>query len=217
MYRYDQYDHQIVKERVAQYRDQVRRRLAGELTEDEFRPLRLQNGLYIQRHAHDAARRRALRPAVVAAGAHARAHRAQVRPRLRPLHHPPEHPVQLADAGRDARHPRRAGDGARCTRSRPAATASATSPPTTSPASPPTRSSTRGRMPRSCASGRPSTPSSPTCRASSRSRSTASIDDRAAIAVHDIGLHRACATTRARSASACSSAAAWAARRSSAA
>ncbi|HEX2604694.1 MAG TPA: nitrite/sulfite reductase [Oxalicibacterium sp.] len=52
MYRYDQYDHQIVKERVAQFRDQVRRRLSGELTEDEFRILRLQNGLYLQRHAY---------------------------------------------------------------------------------------------------------------------------------------------------------------------
>ncbi|MDO8305171.1 nitrite/sulfite reductase [Herminiimonas sp.] len=52
MYRYDQYDHQIVKERIAQYRDQVRRRLSGELTEDEFRILRLQNGLYMQRHAY---------------------------------------------------------------------------------------------------------------------------------------------------------------------
>ena len=52
MYRYDHYDHLIVKERVAQYADQVRRRLADELTEDEFRPLRLQNGLYMQRHAY---------------------------------------------------------------------------------------------------------------------------------------------------------------------
>jgi sulfite reductase (NADPH) hemoprotein beta-component len=52
MYRYDQYDHQIVKERVAQYADQVRRRLSNELSEDEFRPLRLQNGLYYQRHAY---------------------------------------------------------------------------------------------------------------------------------------------------------------------
>jgi sulfite reductase (NADPH) hemoprotein beta-component len=52
MYRYDKYDFQIVKERVAQYRDQVRRRLTDELTEDEFRPLRLQNGLYMQRHAY---------------------------------------------------------------------------------------------------------------------------------------------------------------------
>jgi sulfite reductase (NADPH) hemoprotein beta-component len=52
MYRYDQYDQQIVNERVAQYRDQVRRRLSKELTEEEFRPLRLQNGLYMQIHAY---------------------------------------------------------------------------------------------------------------------------------------------------------------------
>ena len=51
MYKYDEIDQQIVDERVAQYRDQVRRYLAKELAEDEFRPLRLQNGLYIQRHA----------------------------------------------------------------------------------------------------------------------------------------------------------------------
>jgi sulfite reductase (NADPH) hemoprotein beta-component len=51
MYKYDKIDQQIVNERVAQYRDQTRRYLAGELSEDEFRPLRLQNGLYIQRHA----------------------------------------------------------------------------------------------------------------------------------------------------------------------
>ena len=52
MYQYDQYDHLIVRERIAQYRDQVRRRLADELTEAEFLPLRLQNGLYYQRHAY---------------------------------------------------------------------------------------------------------------------------------------------------------------------
>jgi len=52
MYQYDQYDHLIVRERIAQYRDQVRRRLANELTEAEFLPLRLQNGLYMQRHAY---------------------------------------------------------------------------------------------------------------------------------------------------------------------
>jgi len=51
MYRYDSYDQRLVDERVAQFRDQTRRYLAGELSEDEFRPLRLQNGLYIQRHA----------------------------------------------------------------------------------------------------------------------------------------------------------------------
>jgi sulfite reductase (NADPH) hemoprotein beta-component len=51
MYKYDEIDQTLVDERVAQYRDQTRRYLAGELSEDEFRPLRLQNGLYIQRHA----------------------------------------------------------------------------------------------------------------------------------------------------------------------
>jgi sulfite reductase (NADPH) hemoprotein beta-component len=51
MYKYDPIDQQIVNERVAQYRDQTRRYLAGELTDEEYRPLRLQNGLYIQRHA----------------------------------------------------------------------------------------------------------------------------------------------------------------------
>ncbi len=51
MYKYDAIDRQLVNERVSQFRDQVRRWKAGELTDDEFRPLRLQNGLYIQRHA----------------------------------------------------------------------------------------------------------------------------------------------------------------------
>ncbi len=52
MYHYDDFDKTIVRERAAQFRDQVRRRVAGELTEDEFRPLRLQNGLYLQLHAY---------------------------------------------------------------------------------------------------------------------------------------------------------------------
>jgi sulfite reductase (NADPH) hemoprotein beta-component len=52
MYRYDQFDHKIVAQRIAQFRDQVDRRLSGELTEDEFRILRLQNGLYMQIHAY---------------------------------------------------------------------------------------------------------------------------------------------------------------------
>ncbi|WP_153130373.1 nitrite/sulfite reductase [Dechloromonas hortensis] len=51
MYKYDAIDRQLINERVAQFRDQVRRWKAGELADDEFRPLRLQNGLYIQRHA----------------------------------------------------------------------------------------------------------------------------------------------------------------------
>ena len=52
MYRYDEFDHRLVAERVEQFRDQVRRRLAGELTEDEFKPLRLMNGVYLQLHAY---------------------------------------------------------------------------------------------------------------------------------------------------------------------
>ena len=51
MYVYDQYDQQIVEDRVKQFRDQTRRYLSGELSGEEFRPLRLQNGLYIQRFA----------------------------------------------------------------------------------------------------------------------------------------------------------------------
>jgi sulfite reductase (NADPH) hemoprotein beta-component len=52
MYRYDEFDHAFVNERVAEFRDQVERRLAGQLTEEEFRPLRLRNGLYLQLHAY---------------------------------------------------------------------------------------------------------------------------------------------------------------------
>jgi len=50
MYRYDSIDQQLIDERVAQYRDQIERNQAGTLSDDELRPLRLQNGLYIQRH-----------------------------------------------------------------------------------------------------------------------------------------------------------------------
>ena len=52
MYRYDEFDARIVSERVAQFRGQVLRRLSGELKEDEFKPLRLQNGVYLQLHAY---------------------------------------------------------------------------------------------------------------------------------------------------------------------
>ena len=51
-YRYDDYDRTLVAERVEQFRDQVRRRLSGELTEEQFKPLRLTNGLYLQLHAY---------------------------------------------------------------------------------------------------------------------------------------------------------------------
>jgi sulfite reductase (NADPH) hemoprotein beta-component len=52
MYKYDQYDQSIVDARVEEFRDQVKRRLAGEITEDQFKPLRLMNGLYLQLHAY---------------------------------------------------------------------------------------------------------------------------------------------------------------------
>ena len=52
MYRYDEFDAQIVKERVDQFRGQVERRLSGDILEDEFKPLRLQNGVYLQLHAY---------------------------------------------------------------------------------------------------------------------------------------------------------------------
>jgi sulfite reductase (NADPH) hemoprotein beta-component len=52
MYVYDEFDRTLVHERVTEFRDQVRRRLSGELSEDEFKPLRLMNGVYLQLHAY---------------------------------------------------------------------------------------------------------------------------------------------------------------------
>ena len=52
MYKYDEYDHAMVAARVAEFSDQVKRRIAGEITEDQFKPLRLMNGLYLQLHAY---------------------------------------------------------------------------------------------------------------------------------------------------------------------
>ena len=52
MYRYDEFDHALVRERIQQFRRQVERRLKGELDEEQFRPLRLMNGLYLQLHAY---------------------------------------------------------------------------------------------------------------------------------------------------------------------
>ncbi len=52
MYRYDEFDHTLVSERVSQFKGQVARRLSGDLTEEQFRPLRLMNGLYLQLHAY---------------------------------------------------------------------------------------------------------------------------------------------------------------------
>src|ERR1700729_632386 len=52
MYVYDEFDRTLVAERVAEFRGQVARRISGELTEDEFKPLRLMNGVYLQLHAY---------------------------------------------------------------------------------------------------------------------------------------------------------------------
>jgi sulfite reductase (NADPH) hemoprotein beta-component len=52
MYKYDQYDQAMVQARVEEFRDQTRRRIAGQLTDDQFKPLRLKNGLYLQLHAY---------------------------------------------------------------------------------------------------------------------------------------------------------------------
>ncbi len=52
MYKYDNFDDEFIKQRIAQFRSQVSRRLSGDITEDEFKPLRLQNGVYLQLHAY---------------------------------------------------------------------------------------------------------------------------------------------------------------------
>ena len=52
MYRYDEFDRTLVEERVEQFREQVARRQSSEISEEEFRPLRLMNGLYLQLHAY---------------------------------------------------------------------------------------------------------------------------------------------------------------------
>ncbi len=168
MYRYDEFDQTLVDERVAQFRDQVGRRLAGELGEDEFKPLRLMNGLYLQLHAY------MLRVAIPygtlsSVQMHKLAHiarrydrgyghfttRQNIQYNWPTLEETPDILAELAEVEMHA--------------IQTAATASATSPPTPSPGSLPRRSRTRGSMPRSSVNGRPCTPSSPSCRASSRS------------------------------------------------
>ena len=208
MYLYDEIDQRLVDERVAQFRDQTRRFLAGKLSEDEFRA-----AAAAQRPLHpalcaDAAHRDPLRPAVLAAAAQARARSpasttaaTATSPRAR----------TCSSTGRSSRRCPRSSPSSprcRCTPSRPPATAFRNIT-TDHFAGVARRRDRRLRSSgaSSCASGRPSTPSSPTCRASSRSRSTAREHDRAAVGVHDIGLH-AVKQRAAKSASGCSSAAA---------
>ena len=146
MYQYDEYDQALVSERVAQFRDQIARRLDGELSEEEFLPLRLQNGLYLQKHAY------MLRVAIP--------YGTLSSPQLRALAHVARH----YDRGYGHFTTRQniqfnwielePSPARRCMRSRPPATACATSPPKPSPGSPRTNGPTPGRWPRSCASGR---------------------------------------------------------------
>jgi hypothetical protein len=174
MYQYTDFDRQFVRQRAAQFRDQLERWQAGRLAEDEFKPLRLQK-------------------------------------RLRPLHHAHQRPVQLDPAHQErrrdgpagqrehARHPDQRQHHPQHLHRRAA------------PASRPTRSPTRARSPRSCASGARCTPSSPSCRASSRSPQRRRGRPRGAPA----GTTSACSWSRTRPASwasGCRSAAAWAAR-----
>ena len=98
MYRYDEFDADFVAERVAQFKDQCARRLSGELSEDQFKPLRLMNGVYLQLHAY------MLRIAVPygtlssQADAQAGAYRPRVRQGLWAFHDATEPAVQLAGA-----------------------------------------------------------------------------------------------------------------------
>src|SRR4029453_8762342 len=109
MYAYDELDRTLINERVSEFRDQVKRRLSGELTEDEFKMLRLQNGVYLQLHAY------MFRVAIPYGTLSSRHLRACARPGLRAFHDAAEHPVQLDQACRTAgragrsrrsRHPR---------------------------------------------------------------------------------------------------------------
>ena len=214
MYAYDELDRTLINERVSEFRDQVKRRLSGELTEDEFKMLRLQNGVYLQLHAYMF--RVAIPYGTLSSKQLRRAGacRAPLRPRLRPFHHAAEHPVQLDQARRTARC---AGRSRRGRHSRHADLRQQHPQRHLRPMG--RRRAGRGRGSR--ASGRKSCASTPrcirnsrSCRASSRSRSPPP----STTAPRSRSTTSACACTRtptARPASRCWSAAASAARRSS--
>ena len=187
MYRYDDFDAGFVAERVAEFRDQVARRLSGELTEEEFKPLRLMNGVYLQLHAYMLRDRHSLRHAVVARNcASSPMSRAAttaamaISPRGRTS-------SSTGRARRTARTPGRARQRRDARHADLAAIASATSPPTSWPAPPPTRS----RIPRPYAemlrqwsSLHPEFSFLPR---KFKIAVTARRHDRAAVKVHDIG------------------------------
>ncbi len=151
MYLYDDFDRTLVDERVREFRDQVARRLSGELTEEEFKPLRLMNGVYLQLHAY------MLRIAIP--------YGTLSTDQMRMLAHVARRydrnyghfttRQNISSTGSSSRSSptrwptSRAPD---CTACRPAAFASATSPPTSGRGSRPMRSRIRGRGPSCCAS-----------------------------------------------------------------
>ena len=187
-YRYDDFDRTLVAERVEQFRDQVRRRLAGELTEEQFKPLRLTNGLYLQLHAYmlriaipyGTLSSRQLRKLAEIARKYDRGYghfttRQNLQLNWIKLEDAPDALAALAEVDMHAIQT----IGQR---------ASATSPPIISPVRRPTRSRIRASGARSSASGRRSIPSSPSCRASSRSPSPARPTTAPRCASHDVGL-----------------------------
>ena len=188
MYRYDEFDAQFVAERVEQFRGQVARRLSGELTEDQFKPLRLMNGLYLQLHAY------MLRIAVPYGTLSSRqmrklAHIARnydkgfghftTRTNLQfnwiKLVDVPDILAELAER-RDALHPDQRQLRPQCHR-RPVRRRHRRK-----------RSKTRARWPRSSANGRACIPNSSSWRASSRSRWAPPRQDRAALQWHDMAV-----------------------------
>ena len=143
MYLYDEIDQRLVDERVAQFRDQTRRFLAGKLSEDEFRAAAAAERPLHPALCADAAHRHPLRAAVLAPAAQARARsRASTTAATATSRTRQNLQLNWPQARGRARHPRRARHGADARHPDLAATASATSPPTTSPASRRTRSST---------------------------------------------------------------------------
>ena len=214
MYRYDEFDARFVSERVEQFRDQVARRLSGELTEDEFKPLRLMNGLYLQLHAYmlriaipyGTLSSRQMRKLAYIARRYDRDYghfttRQNLQFNWIELPDVPDILIELAEVEMHAMQ-----TSGNCMRNITAdhfAGAAADEIEDPRP------------LPKSCGNGRRCIRNFPSCRANSRSPSRARRNDRAAIQVHDIGM-RGQARQAGRSATASLSAAAWAARPSSA-
>ena len=169
MYRYDEFDKNFVAARVAQFRDQVARRLSGELDEEKFRPLRLMNGVYLQLHAYmlriaipyGTLSSRQMRKLAFIARRYDKGYghfttRQNIQFNWPALKDCPAILEELAES--------------KCTRSRPRAIASAMSPPTNLPVPRPMKSKIRAPMPKFCGNGRRCIPNIRFCRANSRSR-----------------------------------------------